>query len=162
MNDLLNKISSYNLFNYLFPGVLFAIIATKWTIYDFTIDNLFLGAFLYYFIGMTISRIGSLWIEKLLKKSKFVKFSDYKDFVQASKKDSQLNLFSQINNTYRTIAALGLCLLLVKVYSDIDSNIEIPEMITSVGLLIFIVVVYLLSYRKQTDYINKRIKANKD
>lgn len=162
MTDIINKITSYNLFNYLFPGILFAIIATKWTIYDFKVENIILGAFLYYFIGMTISRIGSLIIEKILKKSKLVNFSNYKDFVDCSKKDKSLNLFSEINNTYRTIISLGFCLLFTKLYSELDIIFDIPEIYTTLGLLIFITILYVLSYQKQTEYINKRIKANKD
>lgn len=162
MTDIINKITSYNLFNYLFPGILFVVIATKWTIYNFQIDNIILGGFLYYFIGMTISRIGSLYIERVLKKSKIVKFSDYNDFVICSKKDDRINLFSEINNTYRTLISLGVCLLLTKIYSEIDIAFKIPEIYTTIGLLIFIVFLYILSYQKQTKYINKRIKANKD
>lgn len=162
MTEIINKITSYNLFNYLFPGILFVIIASKWTIYDFQVENIVLGVFLYYFIGMTISRIGSLWIEKILKKSKLVKFSDYNDFVVCSKKDDKINLFSEINNTYRTLISLGFCLLIIKLYSELDRAIEIPEIYTTLILLIFTVYLYVLSYQKQTKYINKRIKANKD
>jgi hypothetical protein len=138
------------------------IIATKWTVYDFQVENIILGGFLYYFIGMTISRIGSLFIEKVLKKIKLVKFSDYKDFVSCSKKDDRINLFSEINNTYRTLISLGVCLLLTKLYSELDIVINIPEIITTLGLLILIILLYVFSYQKQTEYINKRIKANKD
>ncbi|SFU42358.1 hypothetical protein SAMN05216480_10366 [Pustulibacterium marinum] len=162
MTEIINKITSYNLFNYLFPGILFVIIASKWTIYDFQVENIVLGVFLYYFIGMTISRIGSLWIEKILKKSKVVKFSDYKDFVVCSKKDDKINLFLEINNTYRTLISLGFCLIIIKLYSELDRAIEIPEIYTTFILLIFTVYLYVLSYQKQTKYINKRIKANKD
>ena len=162
MTDIINKITSYNLFNYLFPGTLFVLIATKWTVYDFQVENIILGGFLYYFIGMTISRIGSLFIEKVLKKSKLVKFSDYKDFVSCSKKDDRINLFSEINNTYRTLISLGVCLLLTKLYSELDIIINIPEIITTFGLIILIILLYVFSHQKQTEYINKRIKANKD
>ncbi|PVX49800.1 hypothetical protein C7377_1433 [Balneicella halophila] len=162
MTDIVSKITSYNLFNYLFPGVLFAVIATKWSIYNFKVENIILGVFLYYFMGMTISRIGSLWIEKVLKKSKLVKFSNYKDLVYSSKKDDKINLFSEINNTYRTLISLGFCLLLTKIYSEYDDYFDIPDIYTTSGLTIFIIIIYILSYKKQTEYINKRIKANKD
>jgi hypothetical protein len=162
MTEIISKISSYNLFNYLLPGVLYSIIATKWTIYDFTIENVILGAFLYYFIGMVISRIGSLWIEKLLTKGKIVKFAEYGDFVKASKKDEKLNLLSETNNSYRTIISLGICLLITKAYSELDLKIGIPEIFTSILMLAFITFIFILSYKKQTEYITKRIEANND
>lgn len=55
MKELLDKISSYNLFNYLLPGILFVCIAKHFTDYNFIQDNDFIGAFLYYFIGEQIN-----------------------------------------------------------------------------------------------------------
>ena len=66
MKELLDKISSYNLFNYLLPGILFVCISKQFTDYDFIQDNDFIGAFLYYFIGMVISRFGSLCLSPLI------------------------------------------------------------------------------------------------
>ena len=84
MKDILEKISSYNLFNYLLPGVLFVVILEKFTTYSFVQENLIVGAFVYYFAGLVISRFGSLIVEPLLRKISFLKFADYEDFVSAS------------------------------------------------------------------------------
>ena len=72
MKEILDKLSSYNLFNYLLPGVIFVVIANKVTHYDFIQDDIVIGAFLYYFIGMVISRFGSLAIEPILKYLSFL------------------------------------------------------------------------------------------
>src|SRR5882724_7967172 len=114
LNELLNKISSYNLFNYLLPGILFAVIASKLTRYSFLERDVIVAAFLYYFIGLVVSRFGSLVVEPLLKRSGFIKFADYKSFVAASKQDSKIELLSEANNTYRTLCALFILLLLLK------------------------------------------------
>ena len=66
MEDLLAKISSYNFFNFLFPGVIFAVIAERVTSYTFLHNNLVIDFFVCYFIGLTISRVGSLLLEPLL------------------------------------------------------------------------------------------------
>jgi len=68
MKDLLDKLSSYDIFNYLLPGVIFAVLAEKLTSFSFIKKDIILGVFLYYFIGLVISRIGSLFIEQFLKK----------------------------------------------------------------------------------------------
>ena len=60
MKELIDKISSYNLFNYLVPGVLLAFAADKFTAYSLVQSDLLIGAFLYYFIGLVASRFGSL------------------------------------------------------------------------------------------------------
>src|SRR3989344_7954495 len=102
MKDILDKITSYNLFNYLLPGVLFVAILDKFTSYSLTQENLLIGAFVYYFIGLVISRFGSLIVEPFLKSVSFLKFADYVDFVSASKIDSKIEDFSEVNNMYRT------------------------------------------------------------
>lgn len=161
MKEIIDKISSYNLFNYLFPGIIFVVLLRRFSTIDLIIENNFLGAFLYYFIGLVISRIGSLILEPLFKKIKLVTFSDYKDFIDASKKDEKIELFSEVNNTYRTIASLFLCLSISVIYDKF-----ISEYLTKYGIDIYLITVGLLalfmfSYRKQTSYINKRIEKSK-
>ena len=80
MNALLSKLSSYNLFNYLFPGIIFVILAEGVTDYSLIQEDIAIGAFLYYFIGLVVSRFGSLMIEPFLKKVSFLRFADYKNF----------------------------------------------------------------------------------
>jgi len=160
MKDLLDKISSYNLFNYLLPGILFVCISKYFTDYNFIQDNNLIGAFLYYFIGMVISRFGSMFVEPILKRISFLKFADYKSFIVASKKDDKIELFSEVNNTYRTITALFIILLLVKIYNHIQVIWNIPLNITYLIVVVVILVIFLFSYRQQTNYITKRIKAN--
>jgi len=159
MKDLLDKISSYNLFNFLFPGAVFIIILEKVSIFDLQQKNIIAGAFLYYFVGLVISRVGSLLIEPLLKKTSFVQFTDYKDFVEASKKDVKIDVLSETNNMFRTLIALFTIVLLIKPYELLYSYS--PEC-GKYTLILLILVIFLLSYRKQTDYITKRVGCNKD
>lgn len=160
MKDLLDKISSYNLFNYLLPGILFVCISKYFTDYNFIQDNNFIGVFLYYFIGMVISKFGSLFVEPILIKISFLKFADYKSFIVASKKDEKIELFSEVNNTYRTIIALFIILLLVKTYNYFQVRWNISINITYLIVVVVILVIFLFSYRKQTNYITERIKSN--
>jgi hypothetical protein len=159
MKDLLEKISSYNLFTYFLPGTLFVFIAKKFIGYDFIQENVLLGAFLYYFIGMVISRIGSLFIDPILNKISFLKFADYKDFIAAEKKDSKIELLSEVNNTYRSISALFICLLILNGYNYFKANLRIPDKVSVLICVILVLIIFLLSYRKQTGYITKRIEA---
>src|ERR1700693_3580349 len=98
MNELLTKLSSYNLFNYLLPGVLFAVVASEATPYQFVRKDIVTGLFLYYFLGLVVSRFGSLVIGPILKSLSFIKFADYKAFVAASKKDAQIEVLSDAYN----------------------------------------------------------------
>lgn len=160
MKEIIDKISSYNIFNYLFPGVLFVIIAKRLTTYNLVQDDNLMGAFLYYFIGMIISRFGSVIIEPILKKIKFLKFREYNRYVNASKKDPKLELFSEVNNTYRTLNSMMISLLILKIYNYIETKFTLDSSISLVILTIVVFILFIFSYRKQTNYITKRIDAN--
>jgi hypothetical protein len=160
MKGLLDKISSYNLFNYLFPGILFAVISKEITSYSLLHENLIVGFFIYYFIGLVVSRFGSLVIEPLLIKISFLKFADYKEFVSTSKKDDKIELLSEINNMYRTLCSMFILLLLLKLYELIEFILPILKDWNTYILVVLLLVMFLLSYRKQTNYITKRIKSH--
>jgi hypothetical protein len=160
MNELLGKLSSYNVFNYLLPGIIFAILAGEIIHYPIVQRDIVTGAFLYYFLGLVVSRFGALIIEPLLKRLSFVRFADYKDFVAASKKDGQLELLSEVNNTYRTLCSLFSLLLLLKLYVKIEGRFPLLREWHATVLAVLLLIMFLFSYRKQTSYITKRIKAN--
>lgn len=159
MKEILDKISSYNLFNYLLPGILFVTIANKFTSYSFIENNLIIAGFVYYFIGLVISRLGSLIVEPALKRITFLKFADYKEFISASKKDPKIDLLSESNNMYRTFIAMFILLLLLKLYELISFKLTVLNDWTMYILIILLLIIFLYSYRKQTQYITKRIKS---
>jgi hypothetical protein len=161
MKEIIDKISSYNLFNYLFPGIIYVIFLREITNYDLIQENNFLGAFLYYFIGLIISRIGSLIIGEILKnkKIKFIKFTKYSDFIFAGDKDPKIDLFSEVNNMYRTLISLFFILLLSKLYESISIWLTISDTLSYILLIVSLLVVFVFSYRKQTGFIVKRVEA---
>ena len=160
MKELLDKLSSYNIFNYLFPGVLFVVFLSKVSNYDLIQKDIITGAFLYYFIGLVISRVGSLFIEPFLKRIKFLKFSDYSKFIEASKIDSKIELFSEINNMYRTICSLFVLLAIVKLYESYLADLTFFKEYGVGILIVLILALFIFSYRKQTTYITKRVESN--
>ncbi len=162
MKDILQKLSTYNIFNYLLPGIVFVALLRQHTSFDLIEDELFTGAFLYYFVGLVISRIGSFLIEPSLRKSGIVKFSDYSKFVLASRKDEKIELFSEINNMYRTFISMLLILIFAVTYENIGFILVLNETLKSIIGLFLLAFLFLLSYKKQTEYINKRINANND
>lgn len=159
MKELLEKISSYNLFNCLLPGIIFSIIVTNISSYELLKDDVIVGAFFYYFIGLFISRIGSLIIEPILKKTSFIRFSDYNNYIIASQKDHKIELFSEINNMYRTLISMIFVVISLKLYELIEIKVLILETWRPYILLILFLVIFLFSYRKQTAYIHKRIQS---
>ncbi len=162
MKEVIEKISSYNLFNYLLPGVLFTIFSKNFLHIDLIQENIILDVFLYYFIGLVVSRFGSLAIEPSLKKIKFLRFAKYEDFVIVSKNDSKIEIFSEANNMYRTFIAMFALLLLSKLYFYIQTFYPSMQYWNLHILIALLLVMFLYSYRKQTMYIFKRIYPTKN
>ncbi len=161
MKDLLEKLSSYNIFNYLLPGIVFVVLADALTTFHFIQQDIILGIFLYYFIGLIISRIGSIAIEPLLQWSRFVRFSPYVDFVSASKEDKLLEVLSEANNMYRTFCSLFVSLIFLKLYERLSISFPIMARWSAEFLIVGLLTLFCFSYRKQTQYIIKRIKCAK-
>lgn len=158
IKEIIEKISSYNIFNYLLPGILFAVCLDASTDYNVIIDNTLLGLFVYYFYGLMVSRLGSLIVEPLLKKTKFISFADYGDFITASRKDPKIEILSEVNNMYRTLFSALVSIVVIYLYSVIETELPwiVPARMPVALLLLALVLAF--SYRKQTEYITKRIK----
>ena len=162
MKEIIEKISSYNLFNYFFPGIIFAVLAEKFTGFSLLQENIVEGFFIYYFIGLVISRFGSLMIEPIIKYIFKIKFADYHDYINACEIDNKLELFSEINNMYRTLIATVVCLMILKGYEAIQISL-VPELKnwTMYFLIVFLFLLFSFAYKKHSNYLVKRInKAN--
>lgn len=162
MSEFLEKLSSYNLFNYLFPGVVFCLLADEYFSYSLIQEDIIVGVFLYYFVGLVISRIGSLIIEPTLKKIGFVSFSEYEDFISASKTDPKIETLSEVNNMYRTVIALFFTLSLAAIYQAIQVKWPVVANYSLYIAILVLFFMFLFSYKKQTSYIVKRVKSSKD
>jgi hypothetical protein len=160
MKDLISKISSYNLFNYLFPGIIFVVLAGDLIRYPVFEKDIITAGFICYFLGLVISRVGSLFVERILKALSFVRFADYRDYVLASQKDEQLLVLSEANNTYRTLASLFILLLFLRAYAKLEAKLPSLKSWDSTILAVLLLLIFLYSYQKQSSYITKRIRAN--
>lgn len=160
MNDLLKQLSSYNLFNYLFPGTVFCVALNKLGGFDLIVEDLFAAFFFYYFVGLTISRVSSLIVEPLLKKTGFVKIGSYSDFIEAEKKDPKIAILSEVNNVYRTLISLPICAGAYWIGILVADALAVPSGLRATVLFASFAVLFLFSYRKQNSYVVKRIGAN--
>ncbi len=161
--NIIEKISRYNLFNYLLPGVVFVIFALY--IFDFDMDkisnmNLVFTLFFAYFVGMVVSRLGSVIFEPLLKWTKFVKFAEYNHFLEATKIDKKIDELSEENNVYRTYIALFATLLFLYIVKIAIVYFKFTDTQTEITILILLFVLFLFAYRKQTKYIRNRVINN--
>ena len=159
LGALAEKISEYNLFNYLLPGSVF-LVAWRYVSGAVPFENsvmLFLIAA--YFLGMVLSRIGSLIIEPALLWAHFVRFCDYGDFVRAEVMDPKLTTLSQENNTYRSLTAVFCVLLVAKGALLLRPRFSLWDKTAGWSCLFGLLLLFAFSHRKQCRYIVKRVGA---
>lgn len=157
MKDLLDKLSPYNLFNYLLPGVLFAAFGEAVSNFKLLHEDIIIGVFIYYFYGLVISRVGSVVVEPSLKWIKFLHFASYGDFVEASKSDQKLEVLSEANNMYRTLCTVFLVLIVLRFSEQLlREQLEFTGYFITFGIGALFAL-FAFAYRKQTIYITRRI-----
>lgn len=159
MKDLIDKLSSYNIFNYLLPGILFAALGSRLTGFPLLEENMLIGVFLYYFYGLVISRVGSLLVESFLKKIGYVSHVSYEKYVSASKADEQIIGLSEVNNMYRTLISLFMCLLIIMLCEAVCNRLGLTAWGSSFATLIFLTLLFVVSYKKQSAYVVARVRA---
>jgi hypothetical protein len=162
MKDILEKISSYNLFNYLLPGVIFSVLGQRLGIIALPKADVIVLAFLYYFIGMIVSRVGSLIMEPIFKKLKIVTYSPYADYLKASEKDLKMATMVEVNNTYRTLAATFFVLAVGLVITAAADNLGVSVATREYWLAAGLLVLFAYSFRKQSAFIVSRVSHYAD
>lgn len=155
MDEMIKKIETYNIINYLLPGIVFIILFTYLTDINISNSNAAIAIVEYYFIGLILSRIGSIVIKPLLKKCKIINEEKYEVFIDKEKEDEKIPILVRDGNQYRTFIATFVVLTLIEIYNIIKGNTN--KWITLIAFLALIIL-FILSYRKQLIFITKRIK----
>lgn len=162
MSELIQKLSSYNLLNNLLPGIVFSVLLEQMTSYSIVQKDLLVNAFLFYFIGLTISRVGSVVIQKVLEYVGFIKLAKYSDYIKASKAYPKIEILSETNNTYRTLLAVCVVLGFAKLYEITAKYFALSHQTNVLLLSLGLSLLFLFSYRKQTSYISQQVEAHKE
>lgn len=157
---IIDKLSQYNFLTNILPGTVLCLLLHYFVGYNLLLSDYYLAGILFYFAGIVNSRFGSLVVEPLLKRLKILVFAPYSDFVKAEKQDIKLTVISQENNTYRSYVSVMLIVLLAYLYKITLANIEVVANNEIVILLALLIVLFVCSYRKQTNYVRERVEAN--
>lgn len=158
MEAILSLLSTYELFNNIFPEIIFSdflglqnynIIPNKIDIYE--------KLFFYYFIGLIISRVNSLFLEPFFLKLKIIRFSDYSKFLKAEEKDNKISIFVLVNNMYRSFIIVFLFNFIYLLYLILQNNFLFCAFMSKLLYISFFFFLFVYSYKKQTEYIRKRV-----
>ena len=161
IESLAEKLSAYQVFNYLLPGAVFAATFGLVSRYNILVGNVVVDVIVIYFVGMALSRIGSLVIEPIFKSLRIVTYANYDDYLEAAKSDPTIPTLLQENNTYRTMTATFLSLLFVKIALSVQQHWAGTNLHLDWVWPIALLLLFALSYRKQTAYIRKRVSHMK-
>lgn len=161
MEKIIDKLSNYHIVNYIVPGYIF----TKVLAYllDLKIGNFTDIIIVSYFVGIVISRISSLLMEKVLYKIFKIKSQPYSLYINASKKDSKIETLTQDLNMYRSFFSAFVTLSIILILKKIYLLLKIDKTLVMWLLLISLSILFAFSYVKQVKFIIERVKnANED
>lgn len=158
MEKFIEKISKYHILVNLIPGLVFLYSIDLLGIYYLNTENIIQDFFVGYFVGMTLSRIGSLIIEPIFKKIKIVIYAPYSEYLKASSEDTKISELLEDNNMYRTFIATLIMILLLEVGHHIPKiSSFLHTSYAGIVSIVILLILYVLAYRKQTSYIRKRV-----
>lgn len=159
MSSIIEKLDSYQILTNLLPGVFFGLTLKFFLGLSFPTQNIGEDIVVYYFMGLIINRIGSLLVEPILKKVRFIKYVPYPDFVKAAKVDSKIDTLSEMNNYTRSLLTCVLLLPVIQILQVLSSKWTWFYSNWKWSVIAFLVILMLFAYRKQTDYVRKRVEA---
>ena len=158
MKAVLEKLSAYSILGYLLPGSLFVILGERLTSFSLIQRSWVAGIVLYYFIGLVISRVGSLIVKPVLERIGFVKDAPYEDYVEASKSDSRIDILSARNNLFRTLCAMVMMLIGLKIGEKVIGVLPWGADVYDFVMLAGLFVLFLFSYQKQAQEVVRRVR----
>lgn len=159
MKEALEKLGTYNLFNYLIPGCVFSVIAEHYRLLAIRQGETISDLFIFYFVGLLISRVGSLVIKPLLEKIGFIKPDVHADYIKASASDPKLDVLSESNNMYRTLAAMFAALALLKLWALLSARLGVSSEAAQWSAILGGFLLFIVSYRKQNAYVCARVAS---
>lgn len=158
MESLLSKISAYHLISYALTGLLL----TSCYIVLHGLSPEYNPAIIFgavYLVGLLVSRIGSILLEWPLKKTGFIQYVPYAEFVEAETIDSKVSGLAEQSSFYRTLCC-GFGLLAG--FSAVDGREPIvPNIQGRVETVAFFLItcLFLFAYKKQCKFVYDRVKT---
>lgn len=172
--SIIEKISSYNLFNHLLPGIIFCYLVDRFTNISIATDSILENLFIYYFVGVLIGRFSSLVVEPILmkvsvknKKEKgkeaYIRFAPYENYIEVSENNGFIKVLNESCNTYRSFISVFLLVMICKIYERYlrvafnyfgSAGQDIKIIVFCLGMSLL----FVMSYKKQVDYIRRRVE----
>lgn len=159
MNNVIEKLGTYQIMTNLLPGAFFGMALRFFFELSLQTENFGEEILVYYFMGFVINRIGSLIVKPILEKMKFIQEAPYPDYLKAVKVDAKLDILSETNNYFRSTLTCFILLPIVGLIRMLIAHIGWIDRWWKGFAMAFLIVLFLFSYRKQTDIVKRRTEA---
>lgn len=165
MSELLSKISSYNLYNYLLVGFVYNMLLCHYTQLGYVDESILKTLIVCYVMGLFIAKLASLFLEPLLirlhwNNKKFLKWRNKNEYLEASFKDAKIPILLEEANVCRNIAmpifVFFICLLYDKYVS-----IYIYMIVAECLFYVIAFFICIFSYKKKIRQISDRIDKSR-
>ena len=159
MKTITERLSQYNFLTNLLPGTILCTMLRYLVGFDVGFSTEWYRLIvIFYFVGMVNNRVGSLLVEPILRRFGIIKPMPYETYVLAEQHDEKIRTLMTENNVYRSCLSVCLIVLISFGYKWLMDRFCFLEENTSLILLVFMIVLFVFSFRKQTRYISNRVK----
>jgi len=166
MKEVIEKLDSYQILTNLVPGIFFGMGLRFLFDIQLPTEGIVEDAVVYYFMGLVVSRFGSIVIEPCLRSLHLIKFVSYSEFVNAERKDTKITVLLTASNYARSLLTYILLFLIIWLLKGLMFQWKWLGEHWEQIFLLALAFLFFASYKKQTNYIYKRVKllseANQD
>lgn len=148
---MFEKLDGYDLVANLVPGAALTYAPTDWAAF-------LLVAFV---AGVTSNRLGSLVLDPLLRRLRFLKPKNYDSFIVSERVDKKLEVLVANHGLYRTFFTAGVIYLALLLISHWFPSAASSDQLVFILFVLAGMAVFLFAFQKEDGYIHSRIEAAK-
>lgn len=153
LKSLSEKLSAYQLFNFIYPGAVFLGILSYKGVPLGMLKEIWWFLLASYFLGMTISRFGSIVIESICLKFGWIEKYDIKRYADNIAKNSFTAILLELTNIYRTNCSMGILLFLCMIF-----KYQQDDKCCMLFVEVLFVLLFGISFIKQHHYLEDKLK----
>ena len=153
LKSLSEKLSAYQLFNFIYPGAVFLGILSYKGVPLGMLKEIWWFLLASYFLGMTISRFGSIVIDSICLKFGWIEKYDIKRYADNIAKNSFTAILLELTNIYRTNCSMGILLFLCTIF-----KYQQDDKCCMLFVEVLFVLLFGISFIKQHHYLEDKLK----
>lgn len=160
MENLINSISKYQLAINLIPGYIFAILLQRYAHIVLLEGDVLQDAFVSYFVGLVIGRVGSIVVDGLMKSfNKTYRFAPrYYKKIMAEQIDHKIETLDRQCTIYRNCCAGCCCVIIGIIINCLFGDGSFLSSGKYIFIFFILTILLVKAMDKQYNYVIKRIQ----